>query len=309
MEWLTKRVASFYSPSCTTICSTPTCLPPLPVAPLPEIKSVQCAGCDLPCVHPSVPTTLNIDHLRPLRNTVPPYAIHLILMTGKSTWPAHIEDEGMAQALINAINLRKSQKQKPDTPRTDTFRPANATDTQLSERILVTNCSLPSVYSSQRNSMDILLMPDNVLIANVTPHRANELLDYVLGKPHVFETFPWSSASLVLVCGHGAKDRRCGTIGPMLKESLDQALEVEGIRTQVALVSHLGGHAFAGNLVIYLHNGQRAIWYGRVTPCLCPDIVQQSMAQDKVIDTLVRGVFEAGTTNVPQKCLPASLEW
>ncbi|KAI9012601.1 Sucrase/ferredoxin-like-domain-containing protein [Phycomyces nitens] len=309
MEWLAKRVASFYSPSCVTTCSTPTCLPPLPVAPLPEIKSAQCAGCDLPCVHPAVPTTLNIDHSRPLRNTVPSYAIHLILMTGKSTWPAHIEDEGMAQALINAINLRKKQKQKPDTPRTDTFRPADATNNQPSERILITNCSLASVHSTQRNSMDILLMPDNVLIANVTPRRANELLDYVLGKPHVFETFPWALDSLVLVCGHGAKDKRCGTIGPMLKQSLEEALDVQGIRTQVALVSHLGGHAFAGNLVIYLHQGQRAIWYGRVTPCLCPDIVQHSMAQDKVIDALVRGVFEAGTTALPQKCLPASLEW
>lgn len=53
-------------------------------------------------------------------------------------------------------------------------------------------------------------------------------------------------------------------------------------------------HAFAGNLVIYTHQGRRVIWYGRVTPCHCIEIIQQSVLQDKVIQDLLRAVFEAG---------------
>ena len=53
-------------------------------------------------------------------------------------------------------------------------------------------------------------------------------------------------------------------------------------------------HAFAGNLVIYTHQGRRVIWYGRVTPCHCMEIIHQSVSQDKVIQDLLRAVFEAG---------------
>lgn len=53
-------------------------------------------------------------------------------------------------------------------------------------------------------------------------------------------------------------------------------------------------HAFAGNLVIYTHQGRRVIWYGRVTPCHCREIIDQSVLQDKVIQDLLRAVFEAG---------------
>ncbi|KAI7854941.1 Sucrase/ferredoxin-like-domain-containing protein [Circinella umbellata] len=311
MEWLSKCVNNLYSSSsCPDDCAA-SCLPPLQTTSLPSVlttKQEECSGCIKPCtLHPIVPTKeLQIDQSRPLKNTVPGYAIHFIILTGKTDWPAHLEDEenGLAQALIEAI--QKDKKKQPTTKwirdepnRFLPLRLTTTTTTQMVEqkpnhRIMVTNASLPSRYSNQRNAHDVILMPDNVIIANVTPRRATALLDFVYGCPSGFVTYPSPYRNLLLVCGHARKDKRCGTIGPMLLTALEDALKVCQVEAQVALVSHLGGHAFAGNLVIYTHQGQRAIWYGRVTPCHCLDIIQQSVVEDRVIQELLRAVFQAG---------------
>lgn len=70
---------------------------------------------------------------------------------------------------------------------------------------------------------------------------------------------------LVLICGHGGRDVRCGTLGPILKEEFEEKLqrqnipllknapvaetvetdtEVEGYTptARVGLISHIGGH-------------------------------------------------------------------
>jgi len=47
-----------------------------------------------------------------------------------------------------------------------------------------------------------------------------------------------------LICGHGNKDRRCGTVGPLLQKALEQASLLaakDDGTTKIALVSHLGG--------------------------------------------------------------------
>ncbi|KAI9275452.1 Sucrase/ferredoxin-like-domain-containing protein [Phascolomyces articulosus] len=331
MEWLSKCVNSLYPSTCPDDCAA-SCLPPLQTTSLPTIRptnSDDCPGCVKPCaLHPIVPSQeLRIDQSRPLYNTVPGYAIHFIILTGKTDWPAHLEDDngGLAQALIEAIQRdKKKQRWIRDEP--NRFLPlrlttgTSATSTQLleqkpSHRIMVTNASLPTRYSNQRNAHDVILMPDNVIIANVTPRRAMALLDFAYGCPSGFVTYPSPYADLLLVCGHRKKDKRCGTIGPMLLKALEDALRMCQVEAQVALVSHLGGHAFAGNLVIYTHQGQRAIWYGRVTPCHCLDIIQQSVVEDRIIQELLRAVFQAGCAKAQQEqqqqhcSSSASLDW
>ncbi|KAG0179432.1 hypothetical protein DFQ28_008817 [Apophysomyces sp. BC1034] len=176
----------------------------------------------------------------PLQNTVPPYAIHLIILTGKTDWAPHIEDEGLAAALIRAIDDRK--KQDDSRPDGHIFHSIHDHDGASCRRILVTNASLPSSLSTQRGGQDVILLPDNVIIANVTPRRSSQLLDFVFGKPSTFVTRPSPYRNLILICGHGSKDRRCGTIGPMLRKSMQQSLRDACVAdSQVALVSHLGG--------------------------------------------------------------------
>lgn len=52
--------------------------------------------------------------------------------------------------------------------------------------------------------------------------------------------------SLVLVCGHGSRDRCCASRGTGLFELLDERLAEE----ELWISSHLGGHRFAPNLLV-----------------------------------------------------------
>ena len=40
-----------------------------------------------------MPSGLAIDHEKPLSGTMPPYARHVVIRTGKSNWSSKIEDE------------------------------------------------------------------------------------------------------------------------------------------------------------------------------------------------------------------------
>ncbi|EJD01408.1 uncharacterized protein FOMMEDRAFT_89285 [Fomitiporia mediterranea MF3/22] len=54
--------------------------------------------------------------------------------------------------------------------------------------------------------------------------------------------------------------------------------------------SHIGGHKFAGNVIIYFPQGS-SIWYGRVTPHEIPSIVHQTIQSGKVLPQLLRGAL------------------
>lgn len=134
---------------------------------------------------------------------------------------------------------------------------------------------------------------------------------------------------MVLVCGHGGRDSRCGVMGPVLEEEFKRALPREGIEVlqgsvlinegseephgaipgpisrpltaRIGLISHIGGHKFAGNIIIYIpRNAKTAsneahplagcgIWYGRVEPKHVEGIVTQTILSGAVVEDLFRG--------------------
>lgn len=52
--------------------------------------------------------------------------------------------------------------------------------------------------------------------------------------------------------------------------------------------SHVGGHKYAGNVIVYNKNMKGADWYGRVTACHVEAIVRAAM-EGKVVQELLRG--------------------
>jgi hypothetical protein len=243
MKWLANCLNNLYSSSCTNDLVT-SIIPPLDIHELNPIVSIECKGCDKPCPHPLVPPELRIDKSKPLRNTVPSYAIHIVIMTGKTNWPAHIEDEGLAQAFVETIRKRKNLDQRSFENRYHPVGCNDSRDEQETQRVIVTNCSLPSTHSA--SGTDVLLLPDNIIISNITSRRVDALLDYIYGKPchQAFSIYPCPYTNLILICGHGNKDRRCGTVGPLLQKALQQAslnASKDDGATKIALVSHLGG--------------------------------------------------------------------
>jgi len=141
---------------------------------------------------------------------------------------------------------------------------------------------------------------------------------------------------LVLICGHGGRDLRCGILGPLLQaeferqlplqdisvlssavkvESLHESAMIEDRRegdkeriraARVGLISHIGGHKFAGNVVLYIPPGFKTvdgkenplagtgIWYGRVEPKHVEGIVRETVLGGKVIEDLFRGGIRQG---------------
>jgi hypothetical protein len=79
-----------------------------------------------------------------------------------------------------------------------------------------------------------------------------------------------TDASLVLVCGHGARDACCALRGTALYGALSEHLD----RDQLWLSSHQGGHRFAANVLV-LPGG---VHLGRVTPDEAVTVVRRALA-------------------------------
>lgn len=136
---------------------------------------------------------------------------------------------------------------------------------------------------------------------------------------------------LVLICGHGGRDVRCGVMGPLLKGEFEEKLEREGLdvrrgpvdagvmndtariagsveeskkTARVGLISHIGGHKFAGNVIVYLPPGLKSngkahplaghgIWYGRIEPNHVEGIIKETILGGKVVADKFRGGIDS----------------
>lgn len=133
---------------------------------------------------------------------------------------------------------------------------------------------------------------------------------------------------LVLICGHGGRDMRCGVLGPVLQKEFEAKLPRAGLQVmtgpmidesvlaagelpgptnkppstaRVGLISHIGGHKFAGNIIIYLpptmktKDGQshplagHGLWYGRVEPQHVEGLIDETIVNGNVVSDHFRG--------------------
>lgn len=79
---------------------------------------------------------------------------------------------------------------------------------------------------------------------------------------------PWSvgskdvlTGSYVFVCAHNNRDKRCGVCGPVLIEKFNEEIESKGLKDNVfvSACSHIGGHKYAGNAIIFSANTEGKI--------------------------------------------------
>lgn len=125
---------------------------------------------------------------------------------------------------------------------------------------------------------------------------------------------------LVLICGHGGRDQRCGIYGPLLRTEFEKTLPRLGVdvltgpvdsvsesggnkkpSSRIGLISHIGGHKFAGNVIIYIPPSLQTdeglphplaghgIWYGRVEPKNVEGIIHETIRKGNVIEEHFRG--------------------
>jgi hypothetical protein len=73
---------------------------------------------------------------------------------------------------------------------------------------------------------------------------------------------------------------------------------------RIGLISHIGGHKFAGNVIIYLPPDMKmgsephplaghGIWYGRVDPKNVEGIVKETVLKGNVVADMFRGGIDA----------------
>jgi (2Fe-2S) ferredoxin len=109
---------------------------------------------------------------------------------------------------------------------------------------------------------------------------------------------------VVLLCSHKRRDARCGITAPLIKRELDRHLRPLGLDRDaddsrpggagIYFVSHVGGHKFSANVLIYRKKDQQMIWLARVRPEHCEGIVKYTILQGKVVhpETQLRGGFD-----------------
>ncbi|CAM1508094.1 Fc.00g049420.m01.CDS01 [Cosmosporella sp. VM-42] len=309
--------------------------PPFPTVPTCPSPTCGCAET------PAMPDGLQIDHKSPLNGVMAGYSEHVLVCTGKDDWTSRIEEESGGDNLAADLkelfgrggiysdpfhNISVLNSSFPSST------PPRAEIQSTSAYLLPSFKYIPFLPRVSFDSVQALakgyLLPEKLHSAHngLSPiHR-----DRLTRKEAYQGLLPFVQDVkdvLVLICGHGGRDMRCGVVGPVLRKEFGERLwaqgfdvlegEVEvgvkdaeriervvgGAKTavRVGLISHIGGHKFAGNVIIYIPPGLtvadgkahplagHGIWYGRVEPKHVEGIVKETVMEGNVVADMFRG--------------------
>ncbi|KAF5175996.1 Sucrase/ferredoxin-like family protein [Thalictrum thalictroides] len=144
---------------------------------------------------------------------------------------------------------------------------------------------------------DVLIFPEMIKYKNLTHETVNGFVEDVLvkGTNWTVGSSPEKLTGFhVFVCAHANRDKRCGVCGPVLVEKLKEEIELRGLKDQILVspCSHIGGHKYAGNVIVFGPNSEEKVmghWYGYVTPEDIPLLLDQHIGKGQVIEHLWRG--------------------
>ncbi|KAJ8461721.1 hypothetical protein OPV22_034647 [Ensete ventricosum] len=213
----------------------------------------------------------------PLVGTVQPYDRHLFLCyKSPEVWPSHVEgseSDRLPRFLAGEIKNWASS---------------------IDKKTRLTICE--GVDGTDFSNGDVLIFPDMIRYRRLTHFDVEHFVDEVLKKNS--EWLPCTpeplSGSYIFVCAHGSRDRRCGVCGPGLIKGFKEEITSRDLQGQVFVspCSHIGGHKYAGNVIIFSPNASGQVtghWYGYVTPDDVPILLEQHIGKGKIVDHLWRG--------------------
>ncbi|KAH3674708.1 hypothetical protein WICMUC_003124 [Wickerhamomyces mucosus] len=233
----------------------------------------ECSSCEFP-------PDKQLDSQKPLYNTKAAHWKHVLIHSKvrASDWSSRVEL--MPTELISKFGQHKRELINPHYP------------------VLISNVNLKTgVRVSDEESL-VLVYPDNKYY-RVKESEVPSFMKEVLNPAdhhHNLNAIP-NSNEVVLICGHARRDIRCGLIAPFLESEFRYNLSARGLLydpetnptgVKVGLVSHIGGHIYAGNVLYFDENG-KAIWYGRVKPENVDGIIEETMIKKNIIKELYRG--------------------
>ncbi|KAI1421339.1 Sucrase/ferredoxin-like-domain-containing protein [Xylaria sp. FL1777] len=291
-----------------------------------------------------MPEGLPLDHNGNLNGLVANYAEQVLICTGRNDWPSRIEEENSGDNLAADLKELMGRGGIYSDPFHNVSVLNSSFPSSISRRPEVQSTSaylLPSfkyVPFLPRVSFDAVqalvkgyLLPEKL-------HPMNDGLpqihkDRLLRKEayqHLLPGVRDVDDVLVLICGHGGRDMRCGKMGPVLQAEFERQLPQAGLEVlhgplldesvsapalsgtggekpptaRVGLISHIGGHKFAGNIIIYLPPtfknragnihplAGHGIWYGRIEPKHVEGVIQATIVEGNVIADHFRGAIK-----------------
>ncbi|KAJ4403978.1 hypothetical protein N0V85_004975 [Neurospora sp. IMI 360204] len=301
---------------------------------------------------PSFPEGFEIDHTTPLNGLMPNHAQQVLICTGKDDWPSKIEDDDNGQnhaAMLRDLIGRGGPYSDPFhnisvlnvsfPPSSSPGNQATNTTKNTSVYLLPDFKYLPALSSDPNHVKALVkahLLPEK--LHPVHDHSPPAKRENLLRDPSYADLVPGirdiRNEVIVLICGHGGRDQRCGVYGPLLRTEFEKRLAEQGPErievlkgaapdekdleegeaksnkvwgARVGLISHIGGHKFAGNVIVYIPPGLKmpesdvphplaghGIWYGRVEPKHVEGIVKETIGKGNVIKELFRGGIKQG---------------
>jgi (2Fe-2S) ferredoxin len=221
-----------------------------------------------------------------LNDTVKFYERHLLICTGTMEWSAHIDqDGGFGQALDGAVKARAAEI--PHVVKINACdEPSRIFPAPEPGEAAEPHEAVPPLAP---RGYDVLVFPDAVRYLGIREADLPVLVEDQLVRGRISERLPHEPVTgrHIFVCVHGARDPRCGACGPAVAEALAAEVVRRGLseRAHVHRTSHVGGHQYAANVLIYPEGD----WYGYVSPADVPRIVEQHILRGAIVPELWRG--------------------
>jgi len=266
-----------------------------------------------------------------------PYAMQVVISTGKSDWEREVTDasDTLAAYIDSARGEFKPPKDKggKDAAANGAGGLPGVYKSTESSKVTILNGSHRTVCDDATRET-VLVFPQYKVVTGVerSEEGAKKLLHSLKAnakESDALKTYVLPYSSVIMLCSHKRRDNRCAIAAPKLEQTFTAALEREGweVHTQVedpslsgppledftgsderlraeverrlkdvaeqkrVLIirnSHMGGHKFAGNVIINSPQGA-CVWYGRVTPHEVDAIVKETVLGGKVLPPLLRG--------------------
>ncbi|KAK8034338.1 Sucraseferredoxin-like protein [Apiospora rasikravindrae] len=285
-----------------------------------------------------MPEGLPIDKTSPLNGVMASYAEQLLICTGKDDWPSRIEEENSGDNLAADLKELLGRGGLYSDPFHNVSVLNASFPSSISRRPEVQTTSaylLPSfqyVPFLPRVSFDAVhalvkgyLLPEKLhpMHDGLSPIHKDRLTRKDAFRPLLYGVRDVQDV-LVLVCGHGGRDMRCGLMGPALQKEFETQLSKKGYEVvrgpmidesvtapplsgpagdepdeppstaRVGLISHIGGHKFAGNDNEPHPLAGHGIWYGRVEPKHVEGIIEETVVKGNVVADMFRGAIKKG---------------
>lgn len=243
---------------------------------------------------------MKFDEDFPLWNSTKPFGLHLVVATGKTDWPH--DATGNSGTLSHAVSKWADEAKLPELSEESSL--IKVTVGSLSSNELMSNQQYADEVAG-----DVLILPFFVWVKNVNVKQVLHVFNTVI--PELIELRKQNATELpkktyaefpdvrvepdpnqayVFLCSHRTRDLRCGITAPIIKKEMDIYLRDLGLYrdhgddrpggVNVSFISHIGGHKYAANVIIYLRKSGKNIWLARCKPNNCRPIIDECILSD-----------------------------